>query len=81
MPVVDIYGNIDGPRPRRRFERRQAACRKCEKGFAAWQQRHHPRPGLIVVNFQSWVDPFIIITALPGALAGIAWMLFLTGRR
>jgi len=34
---------------------------------------------LIVVNFQSWVDPFIIITALPGALAGIAWMLFLTG--
>src|ERR1700677_127034 len=34
---------------------------------------------LIVVNFQSWVDPFIIITALPGALAGIAWILFLTG--
>ncbi|ABA57777.1 Acriflavin resistance protein [Nitrosococcus oceani ATCC 19707] len=33
---------------------------------------------LIVVNFQSWIDPFIIITALPGALAGIAWMLFLT---
>ncbi len=33
---------------------------------------------LIVVNFQSWTDPFIIITALPGALAGIAWMLFLT---
>ncbi|MBZ6377709.1 RND transporter [Pacificimonas flava] len=34
---------------------------------------------LIVVNFQSWRDPFIIITALPGALAGIVWMLFLTG--
>ena len=34
---------------------------------------------LIVVNFQSWTDPFIIITALPGALAGIAWMLFVTG--
>lgn len=33
---------------------------------------------LIVVNFQSWLDPFIIITALPGALAGIAWVLFLT---
>ncbi|TGJ99522.1 efflux RND transporter permease subunit [Leptospira semungkisensis] len=33
---------------------------------------------LIVVNFQSWTDPFIIITALPGALAGIAWSLFLT---
>ena len=33
---------------------------------------------IIVINFQSWLDPFIIITALPGALAGIAWMLFLT---
>ncbi len=33
---------------------------------------------LIVVNFQSWLDPFIIITALPGALAGIAWALFLS---
>ena len=33
---------------------------------------------LIVVNFQSWLDPFIIITALPGALAGILWMLFIT---
>jgi len=33
---------------------------------------------LIVVNFQSWLDPFIIITALPGALAGICWMLLVT---
>ena len=33
---------------------------------------------LMVVNFQSWVDPFIILTALPGALAGILWMLFVT---
>ncbi|WEQ52342.1 efflux RND transporter permease subunit [Komagataeibacter oboediens] len=33
---------------------------------------------IIVVNFQSWMDPFIIITALPGALAGISWSLFLT---
>lgn len=33
---------------------------------------------LIVVNFQSWIDPFIIITALPAALAGITWMLFIT---
>jgi multidrug efflux pump subunit AcrB len=32
----------------------------------------------MVVNFQSWLDPFIIITALPAALAGIVWMLFLT---
>ena len=34
---------------------------------------------LIVVNFQSWLDPFIIITALPAAIAGIAWMLLVTG--
>jgi multidrug efflux pump subunit AcrB len=33
---------------------------------------------LIVVNFQSWTDGFIIVTALPAALAGIVWMLFLT---
>ncbi|WP_046242869.1 efflux RND transporter permease subunit [Hymenobacter terrenus] len=33
---------------------------------------------LMVVNFQSWIDPLIIITALPGALAGILWMLFVT---
>jgi multidrug efflux pump subunit AcrB len=34
---------------------------------------------LIVINFQSWSDPFVIITALPAALAGIVWMLFATG--
>ena len=34
---------------------------------------------VIVVNFQSWLDPFVIITGLPAALAGIVWMLFLTG--
>ncbi|HEX6774151.1 MAG TPA: efflux RND transporter permease subunit [Acidobacteriaceae bacterium] len=34
---------------------------------------------LIVVNFQSWLDPFIIVSALPAALSGIVWMLFLTG--
>jgi multidrug efflux pump subunit AcrB len=34
---------------------------------------------LIVINFQSWADPFIIITALPAAIAGIAWMLLITG--
>ncbi len=32
-----------------------------------------------MVNFQSWLDPFVIITALPAALAGIVWMLFATG--
>ncbi|GAB2568991.1 efflux RND transporter permease subunit [Dyella jejuensis] len=34
---------------------------------------------LIVVNFQSWLDPLIVIAALPAALAGLVWMLFLTG--
>jgi len=34
---------------------------------------------LIVINFQSWLDPLIIISALPAALAGIAWTLYLTG--
>lgn len=33
---------------------------------------------LMVVNFQSWLDPFIILTALPGAIAGIVWMLFVS---
>jgi len=36
---------------------------------------------LIVVNFQSWLDPFLIIAALPAALAGITWFLFLTNTR
>jgi len=36
---------------------------------------------LIVVNFQSWSDPFVIVTALPAALAGIVWMLFMTTHR
>ena len=34
---------------------------------------------LMTVNFQSWLDPFIILMALPGAMAGILWMLFVTG--
>ena len=34
---------------------------------------------LMCVNFQSWLDPFIILTALPGAMAGILWILFVTG--
>jgi multidrug efflux pump subunit AcrB len=36
---------------------------------------------LIVVNFQSWIDPLVIMGGLPAALAGIAWMLFLSGTR
>jgi multidrug efflux pump subunit AcrB len=34
---------------------------------------------LMVINFQSWIDPLIIISGLPGAMAGMAWMLFATG--
>ncbi|PWU10423.1 MAG: RND transporter [Terriglobia bacterium] len=34
---------------------------------------------LMAINFQSWLDPFIILMALPGALAGIVWILFMTG--
>jgi len=34
---------------------------------------------LMVINFQSWIDPLIILMALPGALSGILWMLFATG--
>src|SRR6185503_9613233 len=34
---------------------------------------------LMVINFQSWLDPLIILMALPGALSGILWMLFVTG--
>jgi multidrug efflux pump subunit AcrB len=34
---------------------------------------------LVVINFQSWTDPLVIVSALPAALAGIAWMLFATG--
>jgi multidrug efflux pump subunit AcrB len=34
---------------------------------------------LMTINFQSWLDPFIILTALPGAMAGILWILFVTG--
>jgi multidrug efflux pump subunit AcrB len=33
---------------------------------------------LMVINFQSWLDPLVILMALPGAMAGIAWMLFLS---
>src|SRR5437867_12318785 len=33
---------------------------------------------LLVINFQSWLDPLVIVMALPGALAGVVWMLFTT---
>jgi multidrug efflux pump subunit AcrB len=101
MPVVDIFGNVDGrdlgsvlnsiqplldkatnslPRGSSIIVRGQAeTMRSSFLGLAV---------GLIgaivliyfllVVNFQNWLDPFIIITALPGALAGVVWGLFLS---
>jgi multidrug efflux pump subunit AcrB len=60
------------------------------RGLAATMQSSFTRLGigivfavllvylLMVVNFQSWLDPFIILTALPGALSGIVWILFVT---
>ena len=61
------------PRPGADDElRRSSAWELGWSGQSCW------RICLIVVNFQSWLDPFIIITALPGALAGICWMLLFT---
>ena len=34
---------------------------------------------LLVINFQSWIDPLIVVMALPFAIGGVIWMLFLTG--
>ena len=45
---------------------------------SGWSWRRSSIYLLLVVNFQSWLDPFIIITALPGALAGVVWALHLT---
>jgi multidrug efflux pump subunit AcrB len=101
MPVVDVYGGVDG--------RDLGAVLDAIKPIVAKMEKHLPRGTsiqmrgqaetmlssylglglglvmaivliyfLLVVNFQSWLDPFIIITALPGALAGVIWGLFLT---
>ncbi len=101
MPVIDIYGSVDGT------DLRSVANRV--DGIVAQARKHVPRGSriivrgqiltmrsstigllsgllfaiglvylLIVVNFQSWMDPFVIIAALPAALTGIVWFLFLT---
>jgi multidrug efflux pump subunit AcrB len=101
MPVVDIYGSVDGTDLR-------SVATQVDKVIAQ-ANKHLPRGSrivvrgqiltmrsstvgllggllfaiglvymLIVVNFQSWVDPFIIIAALPAAITGIVWFLFLT---
>ena len=101
MPVIDIYGSVDGTDLR-------AVANQVDR-IVADADKHLPRGShiavrgqiltmrsstvgllggllfaiglvylLIVVNFQSWLDPFIIIAALPAALTGIVWFLFLT---
>jgi multidrug efflux pump subunit AcrB len=70
QPVFDIYANVQG-----QVESMNTAFGKLGLGliFAAALIYF-----LMVVNFQSWTDPLIIIMALPGAFTGILWMLFLT---
>ena len=101
MPVVDVYGGVDGSDLGSVLDRIQPLVKKAEKNLPRGtsinmrgqvETMHSSYIGLgvglvmaivliyflLVVNFQSWLDPFIIITALPGALAGVIWMLFLT---
>ena len=101
MPVVDIYGSVDGTdlaSVARQVDRIVAqANKKLPRGsrIVVRGQILTMRSStvgllggllfaiglvylLIVVNFQSWLDPFIIIAALPAALAGIVWFLFIT---
>ena len=60
-----------------------ASTRRCNRPSSAWAWEWSFAVVLVYllmsVNFQSWLDPFIILTALPGAMAGILWMLFVTG--
>jgi multidrug efflux pump subunit AcrB len=101
MPVVDIYGNVDGTDLGSVLDRIQPLIAKAKadlprgssivvRGQAETMKSSYFNLAiglvgaivliyfLLVVNFQNWLDPFIIITALPGALAGVAWGLFLS---
>jgi multidrug efflux pump subunit AcrB len=101
MPVVDIYGGVDGRDLGSVVGDIRPLIKKAETGLPPGttitmrgqaETMHTSYIGLgvglvmailliyflLVVNFQSWLDPFIIITALPGALAGVVWGLFLT---
>jgi CzcA family heavy metal efflux pump len=102
MPVIDIFGSVDG--------RDLGAVARDITPIIARSEKDLPRGSevavrgqiqtmnssfvgllsglgfsillvylLIVINFQSWLDPFIILMALPAALAGIVWFLFITG--
>jgi multidrug efflux pump subunit AcrB len=100
MPVIDIYGGVDGRDLGGVLGQIQPLVEKIKKdlprgssiavrGQAETMRTSYTNLGiglvgamvliyfLLVINFQSWLDPFIIITALPGALAGVAWGLFL----
>jgi multidrug efflux pump subunit AcrB len=101
MPVVDVYGNVDGRDLGSVLNRIQPLVEKTRKdlprgsnivvrGQAETMRSSYLGLGiglvgaivliyfLLVINFQNWLDPFIIITALPGALAGVVWALFLS---
>lgn len=101
MPVVDVYGGVDGRDLGGVLNDIKPILRNMEKHLPRGttlsvrgqaQTMHSSYLGLglglvlaivliyflLVINFQSWLDPFIIITALPGALAGVIWGLFLT---
>jgi len=101
MPVIDIFGNVEGRDLGGVIEDIKPVMAKAAKslprgtslvvrGQAETMQSSYLGLGvglvgaivliyfLLVVNFQNWLDPFIIITALPGALAGVVWSLFLS---
>jgi len=101
MPVINIYGNVDGRDLGGVLNDMQPLIAKARlnlprgssivvRGQAETMRSSYFNLALglvgavvliyflLVVNFQNWLDPFIIITALPGALAGVVWGLFLT---
>jgi len=102
MPVIDIYGAVQGTDLRSVANRIDRIVKQDTKNLPRGSRimirgqiltMRQSTVGLIggllfaivlvylliVVNFQSWLDPFIIVAALPAALAGIVWFLFLTG--
>ncbi len=102
IPVIDIYGNVQGTDLRSVAQKVQQIVDRSRKQLPRGsrvvirgqvQTMNESFEGLIaglafsillvylliVVNFQSWLDPFIIVAALPAALSGIVWMLFMTG--
>jgi len=101
IPVIDVYGNVDGRDLGGVLNDLQPLVEKAGKdlprgssivirGQAETMRSSYFGLGvglvgaivliyfLLVVNFQNWLDPFIIITALPGALAGVVWGMFLS---